>query len=298
LWFWELERLSPSIEQGFSLVHEVWASSPFLRAAFSSGTDKPVTYVPLPVDRHEGPPPRSRAELGLPQGFIFLTIFDFGSLAERKNATGVVRAFCEAFAPGTGPVLVLKTLNAGSDRDGWARVQAAAGGRRDVIVVDGYLEERSVSELIGHADCYVSLHRAEGFGLTPAEAMAWGRPVIATGYSGNLAFMTPENSYLIGYDTIDVPPEYHAIYRVGSTWADPHHDEAVAVMRSVVAAPAAAAERGLRGQRDIRRTNSLAAAAAAAGRRLGEIHEHRRGTIAPGAQRAAGNREARRHGRR
>jgi glycosyltransferase involved in cell wall biosynthesis len=284
LWFWELEELSPAIERGFNLVHEVWASSPFLQRAFASGTDKPVTMIPMPIERREGRPGRSRTSLGLPEGFLFATTFDFGSLAERKNAAGAVRAFCEAFAPGSGPVLVLKTLNAGTDRAGWRALRAAAGDRRDVVVVDGYLDESSLSEFIGHADCYISLHRAEGFGLTPAEAMAWGRPVIATGYSGNLAFMTAENSYLVGYSLVPVPRAFRSVYRTGSQWAEPRHDDAVAAMRAVVARPLDAAERGARGQRDIRRTNSLDATAAAIAERMAQIRQLRPSSRSAGRQ--------------
>jgi glycosyltransferase involved in cell wall biosynthesis len=152
------------------------------------------------------------------------------------------------------------------------------------VVVDGYLDESSLSEFIGHADCYISLHRAEGFGLTPAEAMAWGRPVIATGYSGNLAFMTAENSYLVGYSLVPVPRAFRSVYRTGSQWAEPRHDDAVAAMRAVVARPLDAAERGARGQRDIRRTNSLDATAATIAERMAQIRQLRPSPRSAGRQ--------------
>ncbi len=271
LWFWELEQLSPQIERGYRLVNEVWAASEFNRAAFARGTDKPVVRIPLPVRRREGRPLRSRRSLGLPEAFTFLTIFDFGSVAERKNSMGVVQAFCDAFAPGEGPVLVLKTLNARWDRAGWSRLQQAIRGRRDVLVLDGYLSDEDVSEMIGAADCYVSLHRAEGFGLTPAEAMAWGRPVIATGYSGNLDFMSETNSYLVPYDLARVPPRLSHIYPTGASWAEPRLADAAALMRRVYSAREEAEARGEQGQRDIRRSHSVEVAAQAIAGRLEQI---------------------------
>ena len=81
-------------------------------------------------------------------------------------------------------------------------------------------------------DCYVSLHRSEGLGLTMAEAMALGKPVIATGYSGNLEFMDESNSYLVPYELVDVPTDWWA-YAPGATWAAPNPDAAARLMRHV-----------------------------------------------------------------
>src|SRR5262249_39584335 len=155
-----------------------------------------------PVPVHVFSPPVSvpdhvdvdRAALGLTDDFTFLFCFDFGSGFERKNPLGVVEAFRRAFAPEEGPRLVIKSVRCSAAPIAWARLQAAAADRSDITVRDGYEPAVRQQALMAACDCYVSLHRAEGYGLTMAEAMAAGRPVIGTEYSGNLEFMTPDTA--------------------------------------------------------------------------------------------------------
>jgi glycosyltransferase involved in cell wall biosynthesis len=116
----------------------------------------------------------------------------------------------------------------------------AAAGRDDIVLIDGYLPEEQRGTLLAHADCYVSLHRSEGFGLGLAESMALGTPVIATGYSGNLAFMDEDTAYLVRYEEVEVGPEA-APYPPDGRWADPDLDHAAELMRRVVDHPEEAA---------------------------------------------------------
>ena len=187
----------------------------------------------MPVPRRDGYAAGRPAGRRDADAFTFLSVFDFGSLAPRKNGLGVVDTFCEAFDPGEGPVLVLKTINAPHDPTAYRALHNAIGGRRDVLLIEGYLSDERLTSMIGHADCYVSLHRCEGFGLTPAEAMAWGRPVVATAYSGNLDFMTPANSYLVPFDLVDVPASAAHVYPLGSRWAEPRRADAARALRTV-----------------------------------------------------------------
>jgi glycosyltransferase involved in cell wall biosynthesis len=120
------------------------------------------------------------------------------------------------------------------------------------------------------ADCYVSLHRAEGFGLTIAEAMALGKPVIATNYSGNTDFMTASNSYPVDHRIVPVGRDYGPYLR-GMTWADPDLDQAMALMREVVDDRAGAAERGRRAAADIAAWRTPDRTGALVRRRLEEI---------------------------
>ena len=70
--------------------------------------------------------------------------------------------------------------------------------------------------MVASCDCYVSLHRSEGFGLTPAEAMYLGKPVIATAYGGVMEFMTPENAYLVDHTMTRVGERASPIRPTGS----------------------------------------------------------------------------------
>ncbi|MBN2622867.1 MAG: glycosyltransferase [Acidimicrobiales bacterium] len=254
VWAWEVEQFPSVFAASAKHVDEVWTPSAHAQRAIAAAVDVPVHTVPPPVI--EAPTSgRSRRDLGLPDGFVFLFCFDFFSVAERKNPVGVVEAFRRAFGPGEGPQLVIKSINGGVALVELERLRLAAGGRPDIHVVDRYHDAADQRALIAACDAYVSLHRAEGLGYTMAEAMLAGRPVIATGYSGNLEFMDEHNSFLVGHDMVAIP-EGCDPYPAGSVWAEPDLDEAAALMRLVVEDRARAGAVAARGRHDIRRFHS------------------------------------------
>jgi glycosyltransferase involved in cell wall biosynthesis/SAM-dependent methyltransferase len=259
-WAWELEEFPERFVDSFPILSEVWAISEFARAAIAKRTTKPVYAVPLGVEVPHEVPPLDRARFGIPDAFMFLFMFDFLSVVDRKNPAGLVRAFVNAFDPDEGPVLVLKCVNADRDLRELEQLRALARGRRDVVILDEYVSRQERDALVAGCDCYVSLHRSEGLGLTMAEAMAQGKPVIATAYSGNLAFMTEANSFLVPYTPTTVPPGRDP-YPQGATWADPNLDAAGALMRHVYESPEAALAKGERARADILANHSAAATA-------------------------------------
>ena len=265
MWHWELEELPEAFAGALDVVDEVWAGSDFARDAIAAKTPKPVHTVVLPIPVRSGRPPQRRAEVGLPEGFVFGYTLDANSTLARKNPDGLIRAFCRAFRPGEGPLLVVKMINSAPGRGRDALV-AMAAGRPDVTLVEGYLPPELSVSWSGLIDCYVSLHRSEGFGLTLAEAMSWAVPVIATGYSGNLDFMSPDNSYLVDWAPGTVPPGADP-YPPGAGWAEPDLDAAAAAMRAVWEHPDQARRVGMAGQESIRATHGLPAAA----ERLGQL---------------------------
>lgn len=269
VWFWESSVFRREEAVGFRFLDEVWVASEYVRRAVAAEADVPVHVVPLPVEAPAAPT-RTRAELGLPEGFMFLFLFDFVS-ARRKNPLAVVDAFTRAFAPGEGPVLVLKSIN-GRDRKPRLlnELAAAVGGRPDIRIVDEYFSTEQKEAMIAACDCYVSLHRSEGFGLTMAEAMAHGKPVIATGYSGNLEFMNGENGSLVPHRLVPIPEDWWA-YAPGAEWADPDVDAAAALMREAFDRPLDAAALGERGRESVLGTFPLARTAAFITNRLSEI---------------------------
>jgi len=232
-WAWELERFPEEWQGAFSCVDEVWVPSEFTSYAVAAAAPAglPVTAAPHTVEVREfGALPAEAA--ALPDDlFTFLFIFDYYSYPERKHPLAVVEAFRRAF-PGDERVhLVLKTTDPARNPAYHRRLlEACPRGRSTVIA--RYLDRPTVNALLRRGDCYVSLHRAEGFGLTMAEAMYLGKPVIATGYSGNLEFMTEQNSLLAPYRLVEITEE-HGPYRPGGLWAEPELEAAARMMRKV-----------------------------------------------------------------
>jgi glycosyltransferase involved in cell wall biosynthesis len=260
-WFWELDQFPLSMHRAFDYVDEVWTATDFVASGIRAAGRRPVHTIPPAVPIPRGSPDVTRSTLGLPPGFMFLFMFDFFSVLERKNPTGLVDAFKRAFPSPRGPILVIKTINGHLRLNHLEKVRAAAADRPDILI-------------IGLCDCYVSLHRSEGLGLTMAEAMGIEKPVIATGYSGNLDFMTPDNSYLVDYAIGEVPAECEP-YPKGSAWAEPDLDQAAEYMARVYRAREEAAQKARRARRDILTKHNVDRAAVVLKRRLKDIRRTR-----------------------
>jgi hypothetical protein len=199
-------------------------------------------------------------------------VHDYHSVAARKNPVAVVEAFRLAFPEPGAARLVVKSINAATDPAEHARVLLAAQGREDIVLVDDYLTGPEKNAMIEAADCYVSLHRAEGFGIPLAEAMILARPVIATGFGGSLEFMTAENSYLVDWDPVAVGEGAYP-YSPQAEWAEPRLEHAAALMREVFAHPEQAQERGRIARRDMLERHSAAAAGEVMRRRLSVLRD-------------------------
>jgi glycosyltransferase involved in cell wall biosynthesis len=194
------------------------------------------------------------------------------SVMKRKNPLGLVEAFKKAFDPGEGPMLVLKSINGDSRPEASAELKAVIEGRDDIIWIDKYLDSEMSAALMNLCDCYVSLHRSEGLGLTIAEAMLLGKPVIATGYSGNLDFMTPDTSYMVPWTRVKVGKGAEA-YSSRATWAEPNLDVAAEMMRTVYENPEQAQAVANAGKRDLEQRFTREVTGARMKARLEEIWE-------------------------
>jgi glycosyltransferase involved in cell wall biosynthesis/SAM-dependent methyltransferase len=265
VWAWETSCVPSEWDEAFESVDEIWTYTTFVANVLAQRSPVPVVTVPLPVTAPTKFAPRLDVEL--PSGFLFLFAFDFFSTIQRKNPIGLVEAFKRAFAPNEGPQLILKSFNGDYKPEHLERLRYATRGRDDITVIDRFLSVEERNALMARADCYVSLHRSEGFGLTIAEAMSLGKPVIATAYSGNLDFMDSSCSYLVDYELTEVGDAVE-IYPAEGIWAEPDVDHAAALMRHVVDDPDDAAAKAQRGRARVERQLSPAACGVLARGRL------------------------------
>jgi glycosyltransferase involved in cell wall biosynthesis len=177
-----------------------------------------------------------RRRFQLPEDrFLFLTMFDFSSIQERKNPAAALEAFDRAFQrSGSQATLVIKTQNADFHPQDLAVLREKLSGRRDIVWINQTLSRQEVYDLLAGCDAFVSLHRSEGFGLGLAEAMFLGKPVVATNWSGNTDFMRPDNSCPVNFRLVHLERDF-GVYRAGQTWADPDVDHAASLMQQVAA---------------------------------------------------------------
>lgn len=250
-WAWELADFPKEWMGSFSYLQEIWAPSNFTRDSIAQRSPLPVICVPHCIDPDLcGDPEWTRKRLQLsPDVFVFLFLFDFHSFLERKNPVGVIQAFKRAFGDRRDVLLLMKSVHADADPAALRLLKKEAQGA-NIRLFDEVLNRQAIYALMQMCDCYVSLHRSEGFGLTLAEAMQCGKPVIATGYSGNTDFMTPDNSFRVSYRLTDIKQD-HGPYKRGSQWADPDLNEASFHMRRVVDDRELLAAVGQRGRADV-----------------------------------------------
>jgi glycosyltransferase involved in cell wall biosynthesis len=273
-WFWELEKFPEEWLPALKIVDEIMVSSSFIGEVIGRITDKPILHVPLPVDEVDDSG-LTRADFGLEEdAFIFLNSFDFNSFLTRKNPFAVIEAFRRAFADGGEDVrLLIKSSNGHRHPDKLRELLNAAAGDRRILVRDEVIDRSDVQALQRCTDAYVSLHRAEGFGLGLAECMRQGKPVIATAWSGNMEFMTSENSCLVNYRLIPVG-EGEYLHHVGQRWADPDVDHAATYMRQLAEDRKFAARLGAQAALDIRHKLSPHTAAEQIIQRLEVLSSH------------------------
>lgn len=270
-WAWELEHFPRAWDNAFELVDEVWVPSEFVGGAIAANTHKLVLKMQQPID-FTVPPGMDRAHFGLDRdAFVFLYSYDFNGYAARKNPEAVIAAFRRAFAGSREKVrLLVKSTNGHRFPDRLATLTQSVADDPRIEVRDGFLSREEMHGLQNRIDCYVSLHRSEGFGLGMAECMYLGKPVIATAYSGNMEFMTPENSCLIDYKLIPVAEGEYPHWQ-DQQWAEADIEAAASAMLRVVAEPDWAALLGARAAADIRSGLSKSSCAAACIARLDAI---------------------------
>jgi glycosyltransferase involved in cell wall biosynthesis len=274
-WNWELETVPDEWVEVAQLVDEIWAPTEFVAKAMRARMPRPVYHMLPGVE--VGPVETvARVSLHIPEDhFVFLFMFDLHSQVHRKNPEAVFRAFREEFRENDQATLLIKTTGGDIHSADLAQLRETIRGP-NVIVLDRLMTRAQAYGLVALSDCFVSLHRSEGFGLGLAEAMLMAKPVIATGYSGNLDFMNRENSILVDYKLAEIE-EDRPIYTRGNYWAEPSVEQAALYMRDVYEHPDAARARAERAQRGIRKLLSLDSAGQRMRVRLEQIAAGQRG---------------------
>lgn len=228
-WWWEVEELPQDWMNEFHRFDELWVGTHFIQRNLARVSPIPVHVVQpyvVPLSAVS-----CRAELGLSENdFIFLFAFDYFSCFERKNPIGLVRAFKQAFKKNEHVKLVIKTTNGDKFKAKSEALEVEVGADPGIILLDKYFSKPELNNLIASCNAYVSLHRTEGFGLPIAEAMLLKKPVIATGWSGNLDFNNEDNSLLVRYD-FSTNLEDYGPYKKGMRWAEPDIEHAAKLMR-------------------------------------------------------------------
>lgn len=232
--FWETSRLPEMHAQALSRVSRVVTATRFVEETVraSLGETADVVTVGLPIDTPEG-----LARAGGNGPTTFLSIADVHSGLARKNPLGSIQAFQKAF-PGNRDVrLVLKIRSIDEDHWGagedWPLIQNLAAGDDRIEIVLGDLPAQEYWTMIADADCFLSLHRGEGFGYGLAHSLALGIPVISTDYSGPRDFCTDDTAYPVPAGLTPVPYEKMDQTESLGDWAEPDLDAAVEQMRAV-----------------------------------------------------------------
>jgi glycosyltransferase involved in cell wall biosynthesis len=274
---WELAHFPAPWVPALERFDEIWAPSSFIATSIAKSTKARVLPMPLACEVRLSSFIGRRA-FGLPESaYIFFFYFDFTSYLDRKNPFGTLEAFqrlCEAM-PHADVALAVKTNAARAKPQDLARFrEAVAASHGRVIVIDHQMTDNETKNLVRCCDCFLSLHRSEGFGRGMSEAMYVGKPVIATGYSGNMDFMSDHTAFLVDYEPIPVLTGQYP-FAEGQVWANPDLDQAVRIMRRLVENPSEGGAKGETASRHIRQYFSYRAVGLRYRERLDEIRRER-----------------------
>jgi glycosyltransferase involved in cell wall biosynthesis len=234
---WELAELPDAFCSALSNFQEMWTLSTFCTNSIGRKSYVPVLTVPLHVDNNRTVIEKGREYFNIDKDiYLFMFAYDCTSYVSRKNPNAAVQAFMKAFSPDDRHVgMMLKLIYPEKDKEHIKKLLEMLSPYPHIYYIDRYLSDDEMRTLLHISDTFVSLHRSEGFGLLPLEAMALGTSVISTAWSGNMEYMNHKNTALVDYKLIPVNGQYIGTTpEDGYVWADPDIDEAAAHMRRLV----------------------------------------------------------------
>ena len=281
--FWELDRPAYCHYLGMDLLDEIWVSTEYgVQIYQKDAGEKPVVNVGMCVEDVEGIAPAEartflNKKLRLKDShYVCLVAFDSYSFVQRKNPIGVLEAFRKAFADVPHARLVVKTQNRDNVLDPvqvaiWDRIDLMAAADRRILVLNETLPYSDLIKLKAGSDCYISLHKSEGWGFGMIEAMNLRVPVVCTAYSGNMDFCSPETAWLVDYKEVPLKQGDYIFVREGSIWAEPDVEDAARQLRACYDNPTERKARSEAAWHNIRKNFSAEAIGARYGQRLNTI---------------------------
>ncbi|MDD3180913.1 MAG: glycosyltransferase [Opitutaceae bacterium] len=230
-WAWELPEFPDAWVHCAGYFDEVWAPSRFTAEAIAEKVPVPVLAMPHSISFERPARGDYRKKFGLPAGkYLFLFVYDLNSYSERKNPEAVIAAFSQSGLAGAGAALVIKLHNVAGNEADFQRLREVAAGLPDTVLITQTLPRSEIYELESACDCFVSLHRSEGFGLAIAESMFLGKPVISTNWSSTAEFVHEGNGCPVRCRLVKLD-RHHGPYAKGQSWAEPDVEHAAWWMR-------------------------------------------------------------------
>jgi glycosyltransferase involved in cell wall biosynthesis len=247
---------------------EIWVISEFMRKNVADKLPVPVKRIRYPLLIDEVSIKTAKFREGIPEDVcVFLFAFEYSGGFERKNPIALIEAFKRSFSKSDKALLIIKTMpffsssvnpmhtirvaKLASEKARILRTAVReAANDTNIRIIDDRLTRSEFMSLLASSDCYASMHRAEGYGQVLAQSMYLGKPVIATGYSGNLDYMNKDNSLLLRFELVKVRDRQ--MYEEGNVWAEPDVDHASQLMRWVYEHSKEAKEIGIRASTSMR----------------------------------------------
>lgn len=265
---WELPAYPKEWAANLKKFNEVWALSQFIADSLATaGIRAPL--IGQAIEFSPGPM-LPRRHFGIRESaFVLLHFFDLSSYASRKNPQAVLDLFelVRAQDRFRDLQLVLKVKNGERGAEEWAEGVAADP---QIRVISTPLDTLGVRSLVNACDVFISLHRSEGFGRGLGEAMSLGRLALGTFWSGNVDFMTPENSLPVRHELIKLKRDEYPHWR-NQSWADADVEHAAELLAPILDDPTRGRQIAERGRADVLRTHGNRAVGLRVLARLREI---------------------------
>lgn len=269
-WAWELPDFPDGWVPACDYFDEIWCPSDFVRESIGTKAPLPVLTMPhaIAFPRPQGD---FRAKFGLPKDkFLFLFVYDLNSYSPRKNPQAVLAAFRASGLAARGAALVIKLHNVVGNESDFVALKSAVADLPGTTLISRTLDRAEVYQLESACDCFVSLHRAEGYGLSVAECMYLGKPVISTDWSATAEYVNERNGGPVRCELRQLEHNYGPYFK-GSHWAEPDPEHAAWWMRKFFDDRALAAQLGAAARQTIETRFSPAVIGARYRRRLEAI---------------------------